>query len=65
MIAGIRNWETTVTSATIAGLMVLKEYNDGTLSFENWRSWIIPVLIAVLGAVARDADKSSEISGLK
>lgn len=63
--AGIRSWETTIIGMVLAGLQVLQNYNNGELSFDNWRSWAIPALIAMGGVLVRDADKSSEASGLK
>lgn len=63
--AGLRNPLTTLIGVILAGLEMLKNYNDGELSFENWQSWIIPVLIAMLGFLARDVNKSSESTGIK
>ena len=58
--SGIRNWQTTVIGVVLAILIVIQS-NDIT----NWEEWIVPALIAGLGVLSRDANKTSENSGLK
>lgn len=51
----MKNWRTTFIGALLAGLSFLAAFqaNGGNLS--DWKLWIIPALIAVLGYLAKDA----------
>lgn len=57
----VKNWKTTVAGALLAGLTALAELQSGA-DFGDWKAWIIPVGMAVIGFLARDADKSTEES---
>lgn len=61
MKAQVKNWKTTIAGALLAGLTVLGQVSDGQ-SLDDWRNWILPVALAVIGFLARDADKSTEQS---
>jgi hypothetical protein len=53
----LKNWKTTIAGAVLAGLLVMQEHD-----LSDWKAWVLPVAIAVLGFLARDADKSTEES---
>ena len=57
---GLKNWKTTLVSFALAIVVAMQSVND----LSNVREWLFPALIAVLGIVQRDADKSSESSGI-
>lgn len=57
----IRNWQTTLVGALLAGAIAMQEAANGK-DLADWRSWILPVSIAALGFLARDANKSTEDS---
>lgn len=61
MKAQVKSWKTTIAGALLAGLTVLGQVSDGQ-SLDDWRNWILPVSLAVIGFLARDADKSTEQS---
>ena len=58
--SGLRNWQTTLIGVVLAILLVIQS-ND----LSNWQEWIVPALIAGLGVLSRDANKTSESSGIK
>ena len=57
----IKNWKTTIAGAVMAGIEVLARVSNGH-DLTEWRNWILPVALAVIGFLARDADKSTEQS---
>ena len=57
----IKNWKTTISGAVMAGVEVLAGVSNGR-DLTEWRNWILPVALAVIGFLARDADKSTEQS---
>ena len=61
MTAQLKNWQTTICGALLAGLMVIAEKQQGS-DLTDWREWIVPVAIAVIGFLARDAGRSTEQS---
>ena len=58
---GLKNWQSTAIGATLAVLLIMQESDD----LSNWKVWVIPSLIAALGIVMRDANKSSIGTGVK
>ena len=61
MKAQLKNWQTTICGALLAGLMVIAEKQQGS-DLTDWKEWIVPVAIAVIGFLARDAGRSTEQS---
>ena len=61
MKAQFKNWQTTLCGALLAGLMVIAEKQQGS-DLTDWKEWIVPVAIAVIGFLARDAGRSTEQS---
>jgi hypothetical protein len=51
----MRNYKTTLIGAALAGLSFLAIYQSNGGDLANWQQWLIPVAIAVLGYVAKDA----------
>ena len=58
--SGIVNWKTTIIGAIISVLTLMQETTD----LAKWEDWVFPALILILGIFMRDADKSSEASGI-
>ena len=59
LIAGIHSYKTTVIGIGAALLATLDQYEVVVLA-----PWVIPACIAMWAVVARDADVSSEDSGV-
>ena len=55
--AALWNWKTTIIGAVLAGLLVLQESIQNELAWSDPAVWVA-VAIAILGFVAKDADKS-------
>jgi len=62
MKAQFKNYKTTL-AGVISGvtLVIISEVEGGCL-FTDWKCWMTPVAITLLGFLARDADKSTEQS---
>lgn len=60
--AFLKNWKTTVLGLGGAVLSAFEIALQGGCGFQDWSCWSKPVLWALLGFVARDADKSTEDS---
>ena len=58
--AGFKSWQTTVIGIVMAVLLILQD----TENLADVGTWIFPVLITIFGFLQRDADKSSEKSGI-
>ena len=58
--SGIKNWKTTIIGIAIAVLTIMQDSTD----LSKIEDWIFPALITALGILMRDADKSSEASGV-
>lgn len=52
----LANWQTTIAGALLAGLIAIQEASKGG-DLANWKLWILPAAIALLGFVAKDATK--------
>lgn len=57
----LKNWQTTIAGALLAGLVAVQEASKGA-DLSDWQTWILPAAIAVLGFLARDAGRSTEDS---
>lgn len=51
----MKNWKTTLTGALLAGLSFLAIYQNNGGNLSDWKQWLIPTLIAVLGYLSKDA----------
>jgi hypothetical protein len=58
---GIKSWKTTLIAIITAVVLILQDVEN----IDDWKTWVFPALITALGILMRDADKSSESSGLK
>ena len=57
----LRNWQTTIAGALLAALTAIAEVSNGK-EIIDWKTWLIPASVALLGFLARDANKSTEDS---
>jgi hypothetical protein len=62
--AGFTSWKSTVVGALLGGLIYLQDGLANGLDFSDPKLGI-GVAIAVLGFLSRDADKSSQDSGVR
>lgn len=60
LTTGLKNWKTTIIGIALAVLLIMQESKDLT----NIQDWLFPALIAALGILSRDANKTSEQSGI-
>lgn len=51
----MKNYRTTIIGATLAGLSFLSIYQANGGDLAHWQQWAIPLAIAILGYVAKDA----------
>lgn len=51
----MKNWRTTLVGALLAGLSFLAIYQSNGGNLSDWKQWLIPTLIAILGYLAKDA----------
>jgi hypothetical protein len=51
----MKNYKTTIIGAALAGLSFLAIFQSNGGDIANWQQWLIPVAIAALGYVAKDA----------
>jgi len=51
----MQNYRTTIVGAALAGLTFISQFQANGGSLVDWKLWVIPALIAVLGYVAKDA----------
>lgn len=51
----MRNYRTTLVGAALAGLSFLAIFQQNGGNLADWKQWLIPAAIAVLGYVAKDA----------
>jgi len=61
MKANLKNWQTTLAGALLAALIAAQEASAGK-DLSDWKSWVLPASIALLGFLARDAGRSTEES---
>ena len=61
MKANLKNWQTTIAGALLAALIAAQEASAGK-DLTDWKAWILPASITLLGFLARDAGRSTEQS---
>lgn len=54
----MRNYRTTLVGAALAGLSFLAIYQQNGGDLSDWKQWLIPAAIAILGYIAKDAGVS-------
>lgn len=54
----MKNWKTTLIGGALALLAWLDIYQRDGGDLANWRQWVIPALVALLGAVSKDFNVS-------
>lgn len=57
----LKNWQTTIAGALLAALIAAQEASAGK-DLTDWKAWILPASIALLGFLSRDAGRSTEES---
>jgi hypothetical protein len=57
----MKNYRTTLIGAALAGLSFLAIYQGNGGDLAHWQQWLIPVTIAILGYVAKDAGVSGSL----
>lgn len=50
----ITNWKTTLACAVFAALIALNQFTSAGGDVNDWTQWIVPVLIALVGALLPD-----------
>lgn len=51
----MKNWKTTILGALLAGVSFLGVYQTNGGDLGDWKLWVIPLLLQVLGYLAKDA----------
>lgn len=57
----MKNYRTTLVGAALAGLTFVSQFQANGGNLADWKLWVIPFLIAVLGYVAKDAGITGSI----
>ena len=57
----MKNYRTTLVGAALAGLTFVSQFQANGGNLADWKLWVIPFLIAVLGYVAKDAGAGGSI----
>ncbi len=57
----MRNYRTTLVGAALAALSFLAIYQSNGGDLANWQQWLIPVAVAALGYVAKDAGVTGSV----
>ena len=47
----MKSWKTTIVGAALAALVAIQ-----TASLADWKTWLLPALIAALGVLSKDFD---------
>ena len=50
----MKDWKTTAVGASLAGFVAVDIYQKSGGSLDDWKAWVVPFLIAILGFVSRD-----------
>ena len=57
---GLKNWQSTIIGALLAAVVVIESTVNRGADIADWKTWILPALIAALGFVAKDAAKAAK-----
>lgn len=57
----MKNYRTTLIGAALAGLSFLSIYQQNGGDLANWQQWLIPIAIAMLGYLAKDAGVTGSV----
>jgi drug/metabolite transporter (DMT)-like permease len=60
----MRNWRTTLIGAVLAGVTFLAQFQQNGGNLDDWKLWVIPALVTVLGYVAKDAGVTGSVKAL-
>lgn len=51
----MKNWRTTIIGALLSGVTAISIYQGNGGNLEDWKLWILPAIMQVLGFLAKDA----------
>lgn len=57
----MKSYKTTIIGALLAGVSFLGIYQGNGGNLSDWKQWVIPFLIAVLGYLAKDANVTGSV----
>ncbi|WP_395741035.1 hypothetical protein [Prosthecobacter sp.] len=60
----MKNWRTTIFGALLAGATFLGQFQSNGGNLSDWKLWVIPLLMAVLGYLAKDAGVTGSLKAL-
>lgn len=52
----MKDWKTTIIGTALAACYVLQTTLQAGNSLADWKTWIVPVLLAALGYLAKDSN---------
>lgn len=60
----MRNWRTTIIGALLAGAAAIGVYQSNGGDLADWKLWVIPALLQILGYLAKDAGVTGSVKAL-
>lgn len=60
----MKNWRTTLIGAALAVLTVIASHTEGGASLTEWKTYMIPALLALFGYLAKDAGVTGGLKAL-
>lgn len=60
----MKNWRTTFVGAALAVLTVIASHTEGGASLTDWKTYLIPALLALFGYLAKDAGVTGSVKAL-
>ena len=60
----MKSYKTTIIGALLAGVSFLGIYQGNGGNLADWRQWVIPFLIAILGYLAKDANVTGPVKAI-
>jgi len=56
----IKNWKTTLAGGLFAALIAIQQFTSAGGDVSDWKQWVIPALIALLGVLMPDPRKGGQ-----
>lgn len=60
----MKNWRTTLIGAALAVLTVIASHTEQGASLTDWKTYLIPALLALFGYLAKDAGVTGSVKAL-
>lgn len=60
----MKSYKTTIIGALLAGVSFLGIYQSNGGNLSDWKQWVIPFLIAVLGYLAKDSNVTGPVKAI-